>query len=110
MYKRIPLVALLLALAFAPAMTPAAVAQAPAEPQEYAAGHIQGAVNIPIRTLGQNLGKLPAAKDTEIVVMCVSGLRAAYVTMTLTLMGYTNVKDMALGMREWTAQNFPVVK
>ncbi len=150
MYKRIMLVALLFALAFAPALTTTAVAQVPSvqdsamnylanlpgdfrtigvpalkakldagekpfvldvrEPQEYVAGYVQGAVSIPIRTLGQNLSKLPAAKDAEIVVICASGIRAAYVTMALTMMGYTNVKDMALGMREWTAQGFPVVK
>ena len=58
----------------------------------------------------RNLDRLPADKNAEIVVICVSGLRATYVTMTLRLIGYTNAKTMALGMREWTAQNFPVVK
>ncbi|MDR7484021.1 MAG: rhodanese-like domain-containing protein [Armatimonadota bacterium] len=80
------------------------------EVTEFEAGRIQGAVNIPIRTLPRNLDKLPADKNAEIVVICVSGLRATYVTMTLRLLGYTNVKTMALGMREWAAQNFPVVK
>ncbi|MDR7522900.1 MAG: rhodanese-like domain-containing protein [Armatimonadota bacterium] len=80
------------------------------EAAEFEAGRIQGAVNVPIRTLPRNLDRLPADKNAEIVVICVSGLRASYVTMTLRLLGYTNAKTMALGMREWTAQNFPVVK
>jgi rhodanese-related sulfurtransferase len=80
------------------------------ETTEFEAGRIQGAVNIPIRTLPRNLDRLPSDKSAEIVVICVSGLRATYVTMTLRLIGYTNVKTMALGMREWTAQNFPVAK
>jgi rhodanese-related sulfurtransferase len=141
---------MLLALAFAPAMTPAAMAQAPTvqdsvsrylanlpsgfntisvaalkakldagqkpfildvrEPNEYAAGHVDGAVSIPIRTLGENLTKLPAAKDAEIVVICASGIRAAYGTMALAMLGYTNAKDMASGMQGWNAQGFPVVK
>lgn len=80
------------------------------ETTEFETGRIQGAVNVPIRTLPRNLDKLPADKNAEIVVICVSGLRATYVTMSLRLAGYTNAKTMALGMREWTAQNFPVVK
>jgi rhodanese-related sulfurtransferase len=80
------------------------------EPNEVAAGLIPGAVWIPVRTLAQNMGKLPADKSAEIIVVCQSGLRSAYVTMALALSGYTNAKTLALGMREWYAQNFPVVK
>jgi rhodanese-related sulfurtransferase len=80
------------------------------ETNEFDAGRVQGAVNVPIRTIPKSLDKLPANKSAEIVVICVSGLRATYVTMTLRLIGYTNAKTMGLGMREWTAQNLPVVK
>lgn len=80
------------------------------EPNEVAAGFIPGAVWVPVRTLAQNMSKLPADKSAEIIVVCQSGLRAAYVTMALTLSGYTNAKTLALGMREWYAQNFPVTK
>lgn len=79
------------------------------EENEFAAGRIQGAVNIPIRTLARNVDKLPA-KDAMIVVVCRSGMRAAYVTMTLGILGWTNVKDMAFGMSEWEKQGFPMVK
>lgn len=79
------------------------------EENEFAAGHIQGAVNIPIRTLGKSLDRLPA-RDALIVVVCRSGMRAAYVTMTLGILGYSSVKDMAFGMSEWEKQGFPVVK
>jgi rhodanese-related sulfurtransferase len=79
------------------------------EENEYAAGRIPGAVNIPIRTLGKNLDKLPA-KDTAIVLVCRSGMRAAYVTMTLGILGWANVKDIAFGFSEWEKQGFPIVK
>ncbi len=150
MSKRIMMVALLLALAFAPALTTTAVAQAPSvqdaamnflrslpndflsiappalkakldagekpfiidvrEPNETATGYIQGAVLIPIRSLPQNIDKLPANKGAEIIVVCGSGLRSSYVVMSLAEMGYTNVKGVTFGMREWNAQGFPVVK
>jgi rhodanese-related sulfurtransferase len=79
------------------------------EENEFAAGRIPGAVNIPIRTIGKNLDKLPP-KDTPMVLVCKSGMRAAYVTMTLNVLGWTNVKDIAFGMAEWEKQGFPIVK
>jgi rhodanese-related sulfurtransferase len=79
------------------------------EPGEFANGAIAGAVNVPIRTLAANLGRLPA-RDAPIVTYCGVGTRGAYATMTLTLLGYTNVKNLGLGLNGWTSQGFPVVK
>jgi rhodanese-related sulfurtransferase len=80
------------------------------EPDEFNGGHIEGAVNIPIRVLAKNLDKLPQDKNTQVVVVCRSGIRAAYGTMTLKLFGYTNVKDLAGGMLAWQNDGLPVVK
>ena len=80
------------------------------EPEEFKAGHIEGAVNIPIRTLAQNLNKLPADKATPIAIVCKSGIRAAYATMTLKLLGYSNVKDVVGGMLAWEKEGLPVTK
>jgi len=80
------------------------------EPAEYQAGHIEGAVNIPIRTLAKNLDKLPADKATSIAVVCKSGIRAAYATMTLKMLGYNNVKDVVGGMLAWEKEALPVTK
>jgi rhodanese-related sulfurtransferase len=79
------------------------------EESEFAAGHIPGAVNIPIRAIGKNLDRLPP-KDAMIVVVCGSGTRAAYVTMTLNMLGWTTVKDMLFGMTEWEKQGYPTVR
>ncbi|MDQ7850888.1 MAG: rhodanese-like domain-containing protein [Armatimonadota bacterium] len=79
------------------------------EPSEYANGHIAGAVNVPIRTLVANLDKLPP-RDASIVTYCGVGTRGAYATMALSLLGYTNVKNLGLGLNGWTAQGFPTVR
>jgi rhodanese-related sulfurtransferase len=76
---------------------------------EFEAGHIAGAVNIPIRTIGANPARLPA-KDAAVIVVCSSGMRAGYVTMALSILGWTNVKDIAFGMTEWQRQTLPTVK
>ena len=59
-------------------------------------GFIEGAVNIPIRTLAKNLDKLPA-KDQPIIVYCAIGHRGGLALMTLQLLGYTNVKSLSGG-------------
>ena len=80
------------------------------EPKEIAeVGYIEGAVNIPIRTLAQNLDKLPGLND-PIVVICASGHRETIALATLQMLGYTNVKALSGGMGAWVKAEFPVVK
>lgn len=62
------------------------------EPEEYAGGHVEGAINIPPATLmngAKELNDIP--KDAEIVVYCVSGSRSNVSKHILEQMGYTHV-------------------
>jgi rhodanese-related sulfurtransferase len=77
------------------------------EPDEYAEGFIEGAVNIPIRELAQSLTALPA-QDAPIIVVCGSGVRSALGLMALELLGYEDVHSMAGGMKSWTQAGLPV--
>ncbi|HAJ37116.1 MAG TPA: hypothetical protein DCL15_15660, partial [Chloroflexi bacterium] len=70
------------------------------EANEYAEGHIPGAINIPLRTLTQNLDKIPA--DKPVFVYCASGLRAATALTALGLLGYDNVKSFPPGWKGWS--------
>ena len=69
---------------------------------EYEAGHIEGAVNIPLRTLAQNLHLLPA-QDAPIVVYCAIGHRGGIATLALNLLGYSNAVSLRSGISGWTA-------
>ena len=73
------------------------------EPAEYAEGHIPGAVNIPVRTLAQNLDKVPS--DQPVLVYCASGLRAGTATAALRMLGYDNVKAFPGGWKAWSGAN-----
>lgn len=54
--------------------------------QEYAGGHVEGFVNIPVDSLRQRLGELDRAKP--VYVMCQSGLRSYIANRILTGEGY----------------------
>ncbi len=62
------------------------------EPFEYLTGHVKDAVNIPLAELMAGAKKLEnIAKDTEIVLYCISGSRSNASMHYLRQMGYTNL-------------------
>ncbi len=62
--------------------------------EEFEAGHLDGATNIPVQQLQARLDALPAKKDQPIVVYCRSGQRSARATALLTQAGYARVFDL----------------
>ena len=79
-------------------------------PDEFAAGYIEGAININVTEVPANLPQLPADKAAPIVVLCQSGHRGAMVMMYLRMLGYTNVRNLGGGMNAWVAAELPVTK
>jgi rhodanese-related sulfurtransferase/DNA-binding transcriptional ArsR family regulator len=75
--------------------------------EEYAAGHIPGAVSVPLDELADRLAELPA--DQEVVAYC----RGAYCVLShdavrlLTAQGRT-ARRLADGMLEWRLADLPV--
>ncbi|MBI5965771.1 MAG: hypothetical protein HY863_20020 [Chloroflexi bacterium] len=71
-------------------------------------GYIEGAINLPIRTLLENLDKLPGLDD-PIVIYCASGHRGGIGMMALKMLGYTNVRNLNGGLNGWIKAELPVV-
>ena len=67
---------------------------------EYAAGHIRGAVNIPLSRILTDSTRLLPDKSREIIVYCHSGERSKTACLELCNMGYTNVYDLG-GIIDW---------
>ncbi len=76
-------------------------------PEEYAAGHIPGAMNLPLESLARHLKKLP--KDQEVVAYC----RGPYCMLAfeavekLRQKGY-RARRLQDGFPEWKAESLPV--
>ena len=78
------------------------------EQVEWDAGHIPGAVFIPLGQLEQGIAAAVPDKSTEIIMQCRSGARSGRGTDLLQQLGYTNVVNMAGGILQWEADSLPV--
>lgn len=85
--------------------------------EEFAAGHIEGAVNVPymykvgpgmtknlrfLEDVGENFGK-----DDEVVVGCQMGKRSQMAAGELVAAGFTGITDMAGGYMAWVQSGMP---
>jgi rhodanese-related sulfurtransferase len=68
-------------------------------PEEYAGGHLPGAVNIPIDELPRRLDDV-GRRDQAVVVYCASGGRSASATRALAGAGFTSVHNLG-AMSNW---------
>lgn len=69
------------------------------ESDEWAEGHIPGAIHIPLGELDQRANEIPAEGD--IVTYCKSGGRSLKAVEILEAAGRTDVKSMAGGITDW---------
>jgi len=63
-------------------------------PEEFSAGHIDGAINIPVEQVGQGIQFIKGVKkDSPILVYCRSGRRSAIAKSALEQQGYKRILD-----------------
>lgn len=68
--------------------------------EEFAEGHIEGAILIPEYEIAQRAEKELSDKDALILVYCRSGRRSKIASDELVNLGYTNVKEFG-GIIDW---------
>ncbi|MBE6943788.1 MAG: rhodanese-like domain-containing protein [Ruminococcaceae bacterium] len=73
---------------------------------EFAAGHIPGAINVPNESIGS--GEIPELpnKDQLILVYCRSGNRSKQASEKLVALGYTNIVEFG-GILDWPGETVP---
>lgn len=63
------------------------------EPDEFAQGHIPGAINMPLSTLAASMNAI-ANRDEVLYVYCLSGGRSGRACNALRQAGFTNVTNI----------------
>lgn len=82
------------------------------EADEFASGHLPGAVHISRGMLEFRFQGMPALqlRDIKIVLYCKTSGRAALAGAALLEMGYLNVQNITGGFDAWVAAGKPVAK
>jgi len=85
------------------------------EPDEFAAGHVPGAINIPRGVLEFRIWKVMGYPgkvnlDRTIYVQCLTGGRASLAARTLETLGFHHPVVVLMDFREWEKASNPVVK
>ena len=79
------------------------------EEDEWNAGHAAGAIHISRGVLESEIEEKVPELDTPILLYCEGGKRSALSADALMAMGYTQVRSLAGGFREWQKARLPVV-
>jgi rhodanese-related sulfurtransferase len=77
-------------------------------PGEFAAGHIEGAYNVPLDLLREHRTELRHHLDETVVLICRSGTRAAQAEQALVEAGMPNLRILDGGMVAWETAGAPV--
>ncbi|WP_395698857.1 rhodanese-like domain-containing protein [Aquabacterium sp.] len=79
------------------------------EPAEFAAGHANGARNVPMGKL-DGAKELPSNKALPLVLMCTTGARAARAAAQLRKAGHEKAVSVAGGLKAWREAGLPIEK
>ncbi len=80
------------------------------ETEEFAAGHVGNAKNIPFSQLEEKLGAAVKNKALPVILVCQTGARSARAVAVAKKLGFDNAQAMSGGLAAWKTANLPVEK
>jgi rhodanese-related sulfurtransferase len=80
------------------------------EPNEFAAGHVLGAKNVPLARLVAGTTDISKRKDRPLIVYCDGGERAGKAASHLKRQGFARVVNLTGGLGGWQQAGLPVEK
>jgi rhodanese-related sulfurtransferase len=78
--------------------------------EEFAAGHVTGAKNVPLGELEAKLAGTVKNKALPVVLVCATGMRSKRAVAIAKKLGYENAHSLTGGMGAWRTANLPVEK
>jgi rhodanese-related sulfurtransferase len=78
------------------------------EAQEFAAGHVGGAKNIPLAQLEEKLPLAVKNKALPLILVCASGSRARNAEAVAKKLGYQQAQALGGGLKSWKEANLPL--
>lgn len=78
--------------------------------EEFVAGHVAGAKNIPLDDLEAKLAGAIKNKATPVILVCATGVRSGRAVATATKLGFERAQSLSGGMRAWREAGLPVEK
>ena len=78
--------------------------------EEFAQGHIKGAIHVPLDQLESNLEKAVKNKATPVIMVCAAGARSKRAQAVAQKLGYEKVHSLNGGLTAWKEANLPVAK
>lgn len=78
--------------------------------REFAAGHLENAVPIPVQELQGRLGELSAHREKPVLVYCATGNRSTVAAKLLIDAGFLQVVNLRRGIAEWNHEGLPTAK
>jgi len=80
------------------------------EPEEFAAGHLKAARNVPLGELQDRLPAIVKNKALPVILVCAKGPRALRAEGIAKKLGYARAQALAGGLKAWREANLPVEK
>lgn len=80
------------------------------EANEFAAGHVGGAKNIPLSQLEAKLPSVVKNKALPVVLVCQSGARSGGAVALAKKLGFEKAQSLSGGLAAWKTANLPVEK
>jgi len=78
--------------------------------EEFAAGHVKDAKNIPLKALKERVGEIEKFKTRPVVTVCARGLQSNKAASLLKKQGFEQATSLLGGLEAWQAQGLPVSK
>ncbi|MBT7631924.1 MAG: rhodanese-like domain-containing protein [Desulfobacula sp.] len=78
--------------------------------KEYAKGHLENSILIPVQELQKRIHELDVYKNNAILIYCASGNRSTVASKILIDSGFNKIFNLKYGILDWKTKKYPVVR